>query len=124
MNDIRIELEKEITEELRSMYLREPSEEGYSAATDRTAQLYKVKIEEDKNLREFELKKMEIDLKKEEIEELKKDRWIKVVVDGVAIFVPLIFYGIWMKVGLRFEETGSFTSTTLRGLIGKFKPTR
>ena len=37
---------------------------------------------------------------------------------------PLMFYGIWMKKGFKFEETGTYTSTTFRGLFNRFRPTR
>ncbi len=124
MNDIRIELEKELKEEIRSMYLRDPNEEGYAAATTRTAQLYKLKIEEDSALRDFEIKKTEVELKKKELEGVKKDRIVRYCIDGAAIIVPLIFYGVWVSVGLKFEETGSFQSTIFKGLINRFKPTR
>lgn len=46
---------------------------------------------------------------------------------GIAVLelvLPLIFYNIWMKRGLRFEETGTFTSQTFKNLFNRFKPTR
>lgn len=46
----------------------------------------------------------------------------KSVVEVVGIIAPIVFYGIWMKRGLEFEKEGSFTSTTFKGLINKFKP--
>ena len=49
---------------------------------------------------------------------------LKTVVEGAAIIVPVVFYGIWMQRGFKFEEEGSITSSTFKGLIGKFKPTR
>lgn len=124
MDKIRIALDEALEQEFKDMYLQSPDEAGYAAATNRVAQLYKIKLEEDKNNKEIELKKAEAELKVVELAEVKKDRLVKIVLDGSAILVPLIFYGIWMKVGLRFEETGSFTSTTFRGLFSKFKPTR
>lgn len=47
----------------------------------------------------------------------------KLVLEGVGIGAPLIFYNVWMKRGFQFEETGTFTSQTFKGLINKFKPT-
>ena len=85
--------------------------------------------------REFEVKyenmKREDEHKKRE-EELKKEqsRWDKInqyITHGIAtagIVFPLIFYGIWMKKGLKFEETGTYTSGTFRNLINRFRLTK
>lgn len=43
---------------------------------------------------------------------------------AAEIVLPLVFYAAWMRKGFKFEETGTFTSTTFRGLFGKFKPTK
>ena len=46
---------------------------------------------------------------------------------GIEVFgvvAPIMFYSAWMKRGLRFEETGTYTSQTFKGFFGKFKPTK
>lgn len=48
----------------------------------------------------------------------------KTGVEIAGIVVPIVFYSVWMNRGLKFEEEGSFTSTTFKGLMGKFKPTK
>ena len=35
-----------------------------------------------------------------------------------------MFYAAWMKRGFKFEENGTYTSTTFRGLFNRFKPTK
>lgn len=52
------------------------------------------------------------------------DRYVKIGVAVAELTVPLVFYGIWMCKGFRFEETGSFTSTTFKNLINRFRPTK
>lgn len=42
----------------------------------------------------------------------------------IKLMIPLMFYGIWMKKGFKFEETGTYTSTTFRGLFNRFRPTK
>ena len=54
----------------------------------------------------------------------KWDRRIKYGLDAASIGLPLLFYGIWMKQGFRFEETGTYTSQTFRSLFGRFSPKR
>lgn len=87
---------------------------------DTLTKLYKLKIEEDKNYRDAELKAKEDDLKKKQNDEDNKHRLLKLGVDVGNILVSLTFFGIWMKRGFKFEETGTFTSKTFRDASGKF----
>ena len=57
----------------------------------------------------------------------KHDNWlayVKLGIELLSVIGPLVFYGIWMRRGLKFEETGTITSSIFKGLIGKFKPTK
>lgn len=47
--------------------------------------------------------------------------YLRLGVECVGIVSPMIFYGVWMKRGFKFEETGTYTSKTFMNLIGKFK---
>lgn len=106
--------------------------ENKTKAIDDLVQLYKLRIEESKNDKELEEKKkrrlmeqeQEIRKAESDLSEQRKDRIIKIVLTAAEIGLPLIFYGCWMKKGFKFEETGSFSSTTFRGLFSKFRPTR
>lgn len=49
---------------------------------------------------------------------------LKVGVEVASIVAPLVFYGVWMNKGFKFEEEGTITSSTFKGLIGKFRPTK
>ena len=62
--------------------------------------------------------------KKIDIQSDKKFQYLKLGVEVASIVLPLTFYGIWMNKGLKFEETGTFTSSTFKGLAQKFKPTK
>ncbi len=61
---------------------------------------------------ELKLKKREASMKEEQTKESKKDRIIKIVLDGAAILVPVTVSSYWMAKGLKFEQTGTFTSRT------------
>ena len=50
--------------------------------------------------------------------------YVKLGAEIAGVVLPLVFYGYWMNKGLKFEETGSFTSDTFRGLIRWFKPVK
>ena len=79
----------------------------------------KAQEEEVKRQNEFECKQAE-----KEREDTKKDNNVDYVIRGAGIILPLGFYGIWLKMGMSFEEKGTFTSATFKGLFNKFKPTR
>lgn len=118
MNEgITKKMDEVVERSLEKIKLIDAEEEGYKEATDRLATLYKLKIEEEQG-------KSEVQNKNQQLAEAKKDRWIKLGVDLAAILLPLGFYGIWMARGFKFEQTGSYTSTTFRGLFSRFRPTK
>lgn len=58
------------------------------------------------------LRMEELNLKHAQVEENKKDRIVKIVLEGAAVLVPTCVSCFWMAKGLKFEETGTFTSRT------------
>ena len=64
------------------------------------------------------------DIKRTQISEQIKDRYFKVGIAAAELMIPLVFYGIWMNKGFKFEETGAYTSTTFKGLFNRFRPTK
>lgn len=124
----RTMLDEEIAKEFEDLYSMESGSKERSAAVDDLVKLYKLKIEEDKIEYDAEDKFSSQKRNKEaediRIQEQKKDRWIKVCVTGAELMIPLVFYGIWMQQGFKFEETGAYSSTTFRGLINRFRPTK
>lgn len=131
-------LEEVIVSELNKLKYDEPDENGNgkSNAND-VINLCKVMIEQDKvelefderiNKREAEAKalketqELENQFRESQAKEQKWDRRIKYALDAASIGLPLIFYGVWMNRGFKFEETGTFTSATFRGLFGRFSP--
>lgn len=109
------------------------SKERTTAINDLVS-LYKLKIEDTKSNWEFweardkrevdeENRKQEMQLKDNQLKEEEKARYFKLGVDVAGIVLPLMFYGLWMRKGFKFEEDGTFTSTTFKSLFQKFKPT-
>lgn len=66
----------------------------------------------------------ECEAAKQQIRENKIDRYVKVGVAIMELVAPLAFYGLWMGRGFEFEKTGSFTSTTFKNLLSRFRPTK
>lgn len=64
----------------------------------------------------------DVEMRKKELKSNNVLTGLKTVVEVGAIVVPAVVYTAWMNIGLDFEKTGAFTSTTFKGLIGKIKP--
>ena len=151
--ELRDLLSEEIKSEIQDLSELSPGSEEKSRAVVNLATLYKLKIEETKmeldfdekekrrkmdeenNLKDVAMKEQQLKnetfirerddlIKKEQMTEQVKDRYIKLGIAAAEIILPLIFYSKWMKRGFKFEETGTFTSTTFRGLFNRFKPTK
>ena len=126
--EIRKLLEEEIKAEIRDLSTLEPGSKEKSTAIEDLAKLYKLRIEETKNewdfTEKYESRNSDIQFKKDQLEEQVKDRYFRFGVEVASIILPLIFYAAWMKRGFKFEETGTYTSTTFRSLFNRFKPTK
>lgn len=121
-------LDEEIRNEIERLSYFESGSEEKLKAIKGIAELYKLKIDEYRASAEAidkeERRKSEDGLKSVELDDNKKDRLIKMCLAGAELVLPLIFYAVWMRRGLKFEETGTFTSTTFRGLFNRFRPTK
>ena len=147
MNDeIKDLLGEEIEAEIKNLAYLEAGSKEKSAAIEDLAKLYKLGIEQTKNECDFSEKhdrrimeneqhekqlnievenhESERQLKEEQLVEQVKERYFRFGAEAAGIILPLVFYAIWMKRGLRFEETGTFTSATFKGLFSRFKPTK
>lgn len=59
-------------------------------------------------------KEKELELKREEIKEKKKDSVLRNVIEAAGIVLPIIATSVWMAITLKFEEDGTFTTKTPR----------
>ena len=146
-------LNEEIAAEIQAISSLNSGSEEKSKAIEDLAKLYRLRIEETKSeldaedkrsrrtleseaiVRENEIKKSQLDVqikadvqdeqyKRSQLDEQVKDRYFKLGIAAAELLIPLMFYGIWMRKGFKFEETGTYTSTTFRGLFNRFRPTK
>ncbi len=126
--EIRNLLGEEIKTEIQKLSTLEPGSKEKSTAIDDLTKLYRLRIEETRNEWDFnekyESRYSDVQFKKDQLKEQVKDRYFRLGVEAAGIILPLIFYAAWMKRGFKFEETGTYTSTTFRGLFNRFKPTK
>lgn len=133
--EIKDLLDEEIKSQINTISGMDVDDENYSKAVDSLVKLHKLRIEETKSITDSEnlaykretdeeTCKLNEEIRQEQLSEQKKDRYIRIGLDVAGLLVPIMFYSAWMRKGFKFEETGTFTSTTFRGLFGHFKPTR
>lgn len=128
-------LSEEIAAQIKALSEMDSGSKEKSMAIDDLTKLYKLRIEEnksewdadekyDRRVMEGEANTKDDELKQKQLEEQVKERYFRVGVAAAELMVPLIFYGIWMRKGFKFEETGTYTSKTFTGLINRFRPTK
>ena len=133
---------KAIQTELEGLSNLKSGSQEKSTAIDNVVRLYKLKIEETKNDLEYaekeERRLMEKDQLREEVtshqqeETFKRnqlleqvnDRYFRIGIAAAELIIPLIFDGVWMRKGFKFEETGTYTSGTFRNFFGRLRPTK
>lgn len=133
--EIKKMLDEEIKEEFHNLSSLQAGSKEKTTAIENLETLYRLKIDETKieidldekrNRRgmDDESAERDIRLKQVQLEEQVKDRYFRIGMEAAGIILPLVFYAVWMRRGLKFEETGTYTSTTFRGLFNRFKPTK
>ena len=127
--EIKNLLDEEIKSQINTISGMDVDDENYSKAVDSLVKLHKLRIEETKSITDSEnlaykretdeeTCKLNEEIRQEQLSEQKKDRYIRIGLDVAGLLVPIMFYSAWMRKGFKFEETGTFTSTTFRGLFG------
>jgi hypothetical protein len=126
--EIKSLLEEEIDAQIRELSSLQAGSKEKSSAIDDLTKLYKLKIEETKTKWEinerYDNRDSDIQLKKDQLAEQVRDRYFRLGIEAAGIVLPLMFYAVWMKRGFKFEENGTYTSTTFRGLFNRFRPTK
>lgn len=142
MDNIKDLLGEEIKTEIKSLSALNSGTKEKSMAIDDLTKLYRLRIEETKNEAEVAEKQARREMEKEQsasdnsshrrtaqlerdrLDEQVKERYFRVGIAAAELVIPLVFYGIWMSKGFKFEESGTFTSKTFMGLINRFRPTK
>ena len=124
MSEIQNLLDEEIVRRLKGLNDMESGSKEIGVAIEDVEHLFKMRVEEKKLNSELESNAREERDKLVENAARAKDRYIRLGLDVAGLILPLAFYGIWMHKGFKFEESGTFTSTTFRSLFNRFKPTK
>jgi len=131
----RREMDSEQRKAENALKEKQAEKQADGADADREIKEKQIDAEADRQKAELALKERELngkdadrtreeDLQKRQAKDLMIDRCVRIGVAMGELVLPLVFYGIWMNRGFKFEETGSFTSTTFKNLLNRFRPTK
>ena len=134
MAEIKTLLDDVIETELANLRTLPSGNEERAKAIRDLAALHKLRIEEIRAQADVDEKserremdgrqRREEELQNRQLREQKIDRYVRIAVAGAELVLPLMFYGIWMRRGFKFEESGVYSSTTFRNLFSRFRPTK
>lgn len=131
----RREMDSEQHKAENALKEKQAEKQADGANADREIKEKQIDAEADRQKAELSLKERELngkdadrtleeELQKRQAKDLMIDRCVRVGVAMGELVLPLVFYGIWMNRGFKFEESGSFTSTTFKNLLNRFRPTK
>ena len=106
MGHKKLELEREKLQNERIDNELKHSEKDRELELKRKEQLH----QEFQDQRDREIRNRELDLKEEQLHQAKIDRIANVATTVITVGVPATFASVWMKRGLKFEESGTYTS--------------
>lgn len=150
MEEIKKLMDDEIISQIKGLSALQSGSQEQTAAVKNLTALYEARINEEKvqldaedkrEKREMEreqhradealkksqaaddaaAKERDIQLKEAQLDDQKIDRLMRAGIALMELGLPLVCYGHWFRAGLKFEETGSITSSMMRNLINKFK---
>ena len=121
-------LKEELVSEIQAISSMDAGSEEQQKAVDNFNVLYKLNLEQQKidNDLAHREKQLDFEASKEEqrIEDEKRNKYIQWGIDIASLVLPLSLYTKWLSKGFKFEQTGTFTSTTFRDLLKHIKPRR
>ncbi|NCE64146.1 hypothetical protein D1159_05975 [Pseudoflavonifractor sp. 524-17] len=124
MAEIKNLLDEAIEVELNQLVSLSPDDEKKPEAIKNLTALHKLRIDEIKAAESEAVRACDEQFKRRQLSDQVIDRYVKIGLTAADLLLPLVFYGVWMKRGLKFEETGTFTSQTFKNLFNRFRPTR
>ena len=125
-------IDEELVRELEKLKSLKPESEEYKKTLDAVKRLHEMKLDSVKIELEDSVKREKLaydngradeEIRLKEAEEMrlqesqqreKKEFWIKTALDTGLVALNLLFFGFQFRKGYRFEEQGTYTSSTFR----------
>lgn len=112
MDEVKNLLDEEYKKTLQDVSETMTDSEESRWALTKLNELHEQRVKEMQIQSDLKVKEKELRIKEEQLKESKKDRLTRGIYDVAALLVPIGFSSYWMAKGLKFEESGSFTSRT------------
>lgn len=119
-------LRTEIADEISELNKLEVGSDAYKTAVDGVAKLVDRAIELEKvdmeHAERVESRKNDEELRRQQMNDDKKDRWIRNILTAAGILIPAGLTVWGTRASFKFEETGTVTTIMGRGFINKLLP--
>lgn len=124
MNDKEMKkaLDDEIFREILNLETMDEGSERHSDAVSNVCRLSNLIDSIERSEKEMELRERELDIREKELEKKDTDDKLQIglsVGTLVLTVVKLAFDAYWMRKGFQFEETGTYTSKTMKDLTSR-----
>lgn len=121
MENVNGLLATELSRAIEKMKTMDPKDPGYKSACEAVATLQRARLEEEKLQMEdrqhgddLAFREMENEAASEVAKQEKKKFRIRTILDAAGVLIPAALYTYFGIKGFKFEQTGSFCSTTNR----------
>lgn len=119
---VKTKLDIEIEDSFDKLVDMDKGSDGYVRTVDGVAKLLDKHIEIEKQRTDAEVRKEECKLKLKQMDDDRKDRWIKNGLTAAGIIIPSIIT-IWGTIkSIEFEKEGTITTIMGRGFFNKLLP--
>jgi len=122
-------LDEEIKSEMKKIKELTPGSDEHTKAVQTCERLYKLRQEDISKDREFMERSERSAIDEQERQVKHKQQFWDRIMNGLeigvkiaGIVIPAAVYCVFMDRGYKFEETGTYTSQNMKGLMGWYKP--
>ena len=129
-NEVYVEdlIEESVWDQTENLKNLEQGSPEHTAAVKSICEMEKLVVEAAKVKMDIQEKEQQQKAQEERDAEAKKrdnrNFWLQLGLGVAGIAAPLLFYNHWMKAGMKFEQTGTFTSQTFKNFFKNFRPTK
>ncbi len=120
-NELQTMLEEELEAQIKNLSRLGSGTKEKASAVEDVTKLYKLKLEEKKDLSETLDHAKEDELKREQLKREIIFRNVRLGTEVLIFIAELGFAWHWARKGFEFEKDGTFTSGTMKSLFSRFK---
>jgi len=112
-------IDEELMKELKDVGSIAIGTEDHQSAIEDICKLRKLQMDEERFEAEQSAAVSATEAKTQQDKGAKVEKIVRFAIEGGSFVASMVFYGIWLRRGFRFEENGTIRSTMHRGLTNQ-----